>query len=148
VDLESDIVNDRLFELYKQRILSKKPLSSANIESFMLALNSFPGKNFRALLEPNLDKNGTVTLLLKEEKEPGTGVISIDNYASRFLGPYQTTLQYSDSFIPLQQTTITGLTTLHEVLKRNWGNFCFVAIILINILIPAVINEQVERSFF
>jgi predicted KAP-like P-loop ATPase len=50
--------------------------------------------------------------------------------------------------IKMQAVRINTLTTLHEVLKRNWGNFCFVAIILINILIPAVINEQVERSFF
>jgi fluoride ion exporter CrcB/FEX len=47
-----------------------------------------------------------------------------------------------------QYLMLKYLTTLHEALKRNWGNFCFVAIILINILIPAVINEQVERSFF
>ena len=37
--------------------------------------------------------------------------MSFDNFGSRFLGPYQATVTYQDSFLPLQETTLSALAT-------------------------------------
>jgi len=37
--------------------------------------------------------------------------VSFDNFGSRFLGPYQATVTYQDSFLPLQETTLSALAT-------------------------------------
>ncbi len=89
-------------------IKTQKPLKASALESFLLQLNDLPGHSFHAVVEPQENApEGSVRLRLTPSILPGKGSLTFDNFGSRFLGPYQSTLTYQDSFIPLQQTAIS-----------------------------------------
>jgi hemolysin activation/secretion protein len=101
------VVQDYIDQLVKQR-----PVTAAEVESFLLRLNDLPGLSFRAVLSPLEEKQPAapaVKLSLIATDKAGTGSMSFDNYSSRFLGPHEFSGSYSTSLLPLQQTTISGL---------------------------------------
>lgn len=93
-----------------EELKKKKPVSSEDLESFMLRINAMPGKEFKAVLDSS--EEGMVILLLELKDSETRGSMSIDNYGSRFAGPFQTTASYSDSFLPLQNTSVSILSSL------------------------------------
>jgi hemolysin activation/secretion protein len=98
---------------YMDRLQADHPVTADAVESFLLRMNDLPGYEFRAVLAPiEKGKPGETKLILESLAEDGKGSISVDNYSSRFLGPHEGSLGYSDSFIPLQQTTFSGLSSL------------------------------------
>ena len=111
VDIEDEGLTERaLVRALVERITAKKPLNAVDLESFMLQMNALPGKNFRAFVEPiSTEEAGITRLLLQPEKEKASASVSFDNSGSRFLGPYQVTFSYQDSFLPLQQTSLSVL---------------------------------------
>ncbi|MEM9279728.1 MAG: ShlB/FhaC/HecB family hemolysin secretion/activation protein, partial [Pseudomonadota bacterium] len=95
------------------RITRSRPLSAQALESFMLQMNDLPGQQFRAVVEPlETDVAGEVRLRVLPIESSPDAFVSFDNNGSRFLGPYQTTATYRDSLIPMQETSITALTSL------------------------------------
>lgn len=113
VVLEDVIVERPLVQNLIARITAQKPLSAAALESFMLQLNALPGVEFRAFVEPLENAEpGAVRLTLSPQDEVALGTVSFDNFGSRFLGPYQATATYQDSFLPLQRTTFSALSSL------------------------------------
>lgn len=113
VDIEDKALAERsLIQALVERIKAEKPLNAYDLESFMLQMNALPGEEFRAFVEPTPGAEAGVTRLsLRPEEESGKGSVSFDNFGSRFLGPYQVTVTYQDSFLPLQQTTLSALTS-------------------------------------
>ena len=98
---------------WTNRLLNRKPLNSAEIESVLLRLNTLAGQNYRAVLELPQDKNppqGAVRLSIVSEKAAPAARVSIDNYGSRFLGPFEITQQLTMGIIPNQKTTLSLLT--------------------------------------
>jgi hemolysin activation/secretion protein len=94
-------------------LLEKKPVTAAEVESFLLRLNDLPGLSFRSVLSPISDAGeGAVRLTLIPAKKENKGMISFDNASSRFLGPNEVFASYSANLLPLQQTTLSGLTSL------------------------------------
>jgi hemolysin activation/secretion protein len=116
VIVENDAISK--YSLIRQLITgieNKRPLRAHDLESFLLHLNALPGMAFRAFVEPSSKLgDGSVSLVLRDEKAAGTGLVGFDNYGSRFLGPYQGYVTYEQSFIPLQQTTLSLATTLFD----------------------------------
>ncbi len=101
----SYIIKDAIDELTRQR-----PLSSQQMERFLLLLNDLPGQTFGGTLSPlEGGQEGAVKLTLTATEAEGAGSISYDNYSSRFLGPNEITATYSKSFIPFHQTTVSAL---------------------------------------
>lgn len=112
----SDIIQREIAHLTKLR-----PLSSDAIERFLLLMNDLPGQSFGGTLSPfEESKDGAVKLTLTMNKGSGAGIISYDNYSSRFLGPNEIAASYSTSFIPFQQTTVSALSDT-ERSKLRYG---------------------------
>ncbi|NET71365.1 MAG: ShlB/FhaC/HecB family hemolysin secretion/activation protein [Sphaerospermopsis sp. SIO1G2] len=112
IELESDEETSRIIARYQQRLLALKPIKAQELESFMLSLNALPGQEFTALIRPYPEHNDAVKLVLQQSDEPASAAITLDNYGSRFLGPYQSSLRYSDSWLPLQQTSLSMLSSV------------------------------------
>lgn len=94
---------------YIKALIEQHPLKSSVMESFLLRLNDLPGYSFRAILSPITDaEDGAVKLILVPSKKIGHGFLSFENSSSRFTGPNQISAFYEKSFIPLQQTNISG----------------------------------------
>lgn len=90
------------------RLKKNRPINAYNLESFMLQMNELPGQKFRSIVEPiNNDNTGAVQLSLLPKAEGGHLSTQLNNYGSPFLGPYQASATYQDSFLPLQETTFS-----------------------------------------
>lgn len=110
-----ELLADSYFEGLKTDFLSNRPISAKDIESFLLRLNDFPGVSVYGTLEASNGKDeAAVDLSINVEKEKGTGFVQIDNYGSRFLGPYQLNASYRDSFIRGQSTTLSTAKSLFQ----------------------------------
>jgi len=110
VELEESLEKELFVKRLINRLVVNKPLKVGQLESFMLQINSLPGRGYEAVLKA-ID-NGAVKLVLKPIEEKNKTSVTIDNYGSRFSGPFQGTLTYRDSFLPLQQTTLSALATI------------------------------------
>ena len=113
VELDNDISKNNVVQYFINRLLAQTPLKANILESFLLRLNDLPGLSFRAVLSPlEQAPEGIVKLTLIPAPKDGKGTISFDNFGSRYLGPNEASVSYSKSLLPLQQTTISGLTSL------------------------------------
>lgn len=98
---------------YTKKLESTEPLKADILESVLLRLNDIPGFAFNAVMEPLKDgTEGAIHLHLNSQRTSGSGAASFDNFGSRFLGPYQATTSYRDSFFDLHETNIAFSTSL------------------------------------
>jgi hemolysin activation/secretion protein len=113
VELPEGVSDHRVVRGYIDRLTARRPVKSDEVERFLLQMNDLPGVSFRAVLSP-LEKGeeGATKLTLVSTNKEGNGSITFDNFSSRYLGPNELSASYSTSLLPLQQTTITGLTSL------------------------------------
>lgn len=111
--VEGEHGSNHILDKYIADLLTKRPLKSDEMESFLLRVNDLPGIRYSGVLLPAEDaNNGAVKLSLMTSEKEGSGSISFDNLSSRYLGPHQLTASYSNSFLPLQQTSLLGLTSV------------------------------------
>ena len=94
------------------RIKEERPARSETVESCLLRLNDLPGVAFRAVLSPATNTDSAVTLTLIPSPKDTSGSVAFDNYGSRFLGPNETSATVRTSFIPMQQSTLTALSSM------------------------------------
>ncbi|MFZ4125982.1 MAG: ShlB/FhaC/HecB family hemolysin secretion/activation protein [Rickettsiales bacterium] len=113
VVVKGDDPNTRISQHYIARITAEQPLRDKTLESALLRLNDLPGYNYRAVLskEAGQSREASTLTLIPQEKSARTSA-GFDNYSSRYLGPNEVSASYIDSFLPLQQTTLLGLTSL------------------------------------
>jgi hemolysin activation/secretion protein len=113
VELPKTAKTHKVIQDYMDRLTAQKPLSAQGLESFLLRLNDLPGYSVSGTLSA-LDgaTDGAVKLTLEVTDKKGKGQISFDNLSSRFLGPNEMSATHTKSLFPLQQTTISGLTSL------------------------------------
>lgn len=89
-------------------ILNHKPLNAKDLEEFVLRMNDLPGRRYQTVLKPLPNSpEGAVALVLVSSERKGTGIVTADNFSSRFLGPYTGSASYRDSFIRGQETGVT-----------------------------------------
>lgn len=103
--------NYEIIETAMSRIREQRPISTQALERELLLLNDLPGLSFQSILEPaNNADAAAVRLALIARQKPGTTILSADNAGSRYLGPYQLSASWQESFLPLQATSLTFVT--------------------------------------
>jgi hemolysin activation/secretion protein len=113
VALPDDVKDHRVVQEYIERLTAQKPVTADEVESFLLRMNDLPGYSFEAVLSPlEQSEAGATKLTLAPAEKSGKGNISFDNFSSRYLGPNELSASYAKSLLPLQQTTVSGLTSL------------------------------------
>lgn len=107
IEFDNPIQEKSVVKKLTQKLKSKKPVKINDLEEFMLRLNDLPSLSFLGSLAPVKNaEEGTVKLVVtSSEKKPQISA-SVDNYGSRFLGPYQGFINFQDSFAPLHQTSL------------------------------------------
>jgi len=109
---DQQLANLSIVRKLTEELIATKPIRASEIESFILRVNDLPGASFRAIL--TLYEEGEedqVAVQLVPFLDTSQGLISFDNYGSRYLGPYQLTGTYSTTFHPLHQTVFSASTT-------------------------------------
>lgn len=89
-----------LINKFKKQILDMRPLNALELESIILKINSLPGINARSVISNISDadsKDGSVALDVQITEEKSVGSISLDNFGSRFTGPWQALASYNFS---------------------------------------------------
>lgn len=76
-----------LIKSYANRIVTGQALNVRNLEHQLLLINDLPGVQARSILSPSPDAPGGADLLVIIERDPLEGIVSIDNFGSRYLGP-------------------------------------------------------------
>ena len=114
VDMDDKLRENYVVRAYIDRLLAEKPLKAEDMESFLLRLDDLPGYAFRAVLSSPEDggDDGAVTLTLIPAPKDGSGSAGFDNFGSRYLGPNEASAAYATSLLPLQQTSVSGLSTV------------------------------------
>lgn len=75
-------------EQYASQISKGGPLNARDLERELLIINDLPGVMARSVLSPSATP-GAADMLIILSYDPVDGMISADNYGSRFLGPVQ-----------------------------------------------------------
>jgi len=113
VILDGETAEESVVQEYIAQIKAKKSLKSQEMESFLLRLNDLPGYDFSGVLSAlEGGEEGALELILTSKEKIGSGSFNFDNNGSRFLGANQASLSYSASLLPLQQTSVSGLSSL------------------------------------
>ena len=115
VELPEKVQKNYVVQGYINKLMLQKPTSIEAVESFLLRLNDLPGYSFRSVVSPIDNKDGNeneTKLILIPVEEKSKGTISFDNFSSRYTGPNEASASYSTSIIPLQQTSIGGISSL------------------------------------
>lgn len=81
----------RLVRAYLEKATKKRPLNIKELERGLLLVDDLPGITARAVMSQAQDAVGGANLSLLLSHDPYSGLVSVDNYGSRFLGPLQTT---------------------------------------------------------
>lgn len=75
---------------YAQKIVGAKPVTNKVMERYLLLANDLPGVTAQAVLAPAQgNEPGAATLIVTAKRKPLDLFASVDNYGSRFSGPYQ-----------------------------------------------------------
>jgi hemolysin activation/secretion protein len=116
VKLDDPLAQNTTVKQLIEKLLSYRPVKAEQIERVLLRLNDLPGVELRAVLEPMTTiegAEGAVRLVLEpRESKPVFGSVSVDNYGSRFLGPYQAQAQAQITYWPGQKTTVALMSSL------------------------------------
>lgn len=88
-----------IIEGFKQKILDMRPLNALELESIMLKINSLPGINARSIISnlEGVNATSSVSLTIQISDDQPQGDLSVDNFGSRFTGPWQTSVGYNFS---------------------------------------------------
>jgi hemolysin activation/secretion protein len=113
VEMQNTLYDSALLQSHIRRLLRQRPLTSAQLESFLLRVNDLYGIEFSGVLAPiDEESKGGVALTLVPRPEKGSGSVTFDNNNSRFLSPHRLSATYSTSFLPLHQTSLSAVTSL------------------------------------
>lgn len=77
-----------ILDAFAERIRAEKPLTSQALERHLLLIGDLPGVNVQSVLEPSPTEFGAADLTIVVSHLDVEGFLSVDNYASEFVGPY------------------------------------------------------------
>lgn len=122
VELPKELKDNYVVKEYVKHLTNIRPLTSKSLENILLGINNLPGNFVKGTLTeiPNA-QDGAVKLVIDKSKKEGSGQISLDNYSSRFLGTNEVSFNYTNSFIPLQQTTLSGINSFPLQRLNHFG---------------------------
>lgn len=108
-------VNMGNIEAYASQIRTGGPLNVRHLERELLIINDLPGVSARSVLSPSPSVTGAADLLIVVEYDPIDGLIGLDNFGSRYLGPTQLSAAVTlNSMLGLNEA-ITAQTVLAPV---------------------------------
>ncbi|MBI1274347.1 hypothetical protein GC177_00040 [bacterium] len=116
VAIQGDLPETGVIQGHIERIEAQRPIDIHTLERHLLLLNDLAGISVRGVVEP-IEQNtpgftpGAVRLVLMGEKETSSPAVTVDNYGSRFIGPYQVTGRYSIAGLtqPYHDISVVGL---------------------------------------
>lgn len=122
IDYNGDVKSPDIVRQYAKDLTQIHPVTSYEVESFLLRVNDTQGLIYRAVLSPleNPPMEGAVLLTLTPEKEEPGAIITFDNYGSRFLGPHELSGTFNFSIAPLHETNLTVLSDM-EAEELHYG---------------------------
>lgn len=122
---DTPIKNDRLVKLATKVILEERPSNIDTLESQLLRLNDFFGISFTSVLKKGQNnKEGTSTLVLQPVVTDDAAInLSINNYGSRFIGPYRASANYEASFWRYHKTSILTMFSVSDFEQLVSGGF-------------------------
>lgn len=88
-DTEPDKATKLVRQLAAQVKGQKTPLNVADLERSLLLINDLPGVKARSVLSPSPTKTGSADLTIILDRTLYDGMVSFDNYGTRYLGPGQ-----------------------------------------------------------
>lgn len=89
VNFEGDSGGDRdLLECYAKKIMAERPLRIQTLERYMMLMNELAGVKAKSVLTRS-DAPGAADLTVKLKHKMVTAFVGVDNYGTRFVGPYQ-----------------------------------------------------------
>lgn len=96
----SDPEATALIRQYADRVKSQGgALNVRDLERWMLLINDLPGVNARGVLSPSATTPGAADLTVISDRQLMNGMVGLDNYGSRYLGPTQLTVAGSTNSI-------------------------------------------------
>lgn len=108
---DGDVPSYQMVNMVLQPWRNKKLLNVNDLEATLLLINDLPGIHVQSVLEPQTKEANTGALVLrlvfsKEDKVGGR--FSLDNYGSKFIGPYQfgASTSLNNSFGYMAETNI------------------------------------------
>jgi len=96
-----------------EKIKASRPLKAGDLERYLLIANDLPGVRVRAVLSPSQAGVGAADLTLVASVKKIDGSLSLDNYGSKYLGPWQLSIGagLNQVFGANDQWRFTGVTT-------------------------------------
>lgn len=82
-------INMAGIQAYARQISTGGPLNARNLERELLLINDLPGVTARSVLSPSQTKTGAADMTIVLDYDPVDGLVSVDNFGSRYLGPLQ-----------------------------------------------------------
>jgi hemolysin activation/secretion protein len=79
----------RQIESMAARISTGRAMNIKDLERYMLLINDLPGVRARGILAPSPTQAGAADLSILLQRDPFEGIVGIDNYGTKFLGPVQ-----------------------------------------------------------
>jgi len=139
VDVPAEVKDHYIVQKYISKLMLEKPTTINNVESLLLRLNDLPGYSFRSVISPIDDSEGEVKLSLIPSDKKGKGLISIDNFSSRYVGPNEMSAAYSTSFFPMHQTSVAVMSSL-PIDRLSYGAFSHSVVISPNTTLTTSIS--------
>lgn len=95
-------------EIYARKLMASGPVTSANLERYLMLMNDLPGVTVRSVLVPSEEIPNSAELVLTVTEKKLQGVASTNNFGNTFLGPQQTILaaQGNSLFNSTDQTNV------------------------------------------
>ena len=115
VSINKEIGRNRIVDDIIQVIKKERPLRLKTLERQHLLLGDLPGlAQYEGTLAPLKDApEGAVSLVFApRETHAKNSFVEFNNHGSRYLGPYQVLGGWQGSIIPMQQTSISGATSV------------------------------------
>lgn len=80
-----------LIRAYANHIKTNQALNVEDLERYLLLINDLPGVRARSVLSPSANTVGAAELQIIVERDLYEAFLGVDNFGSRYLGPYQAT---------------------------------------------------------
>lgn len=113
---------------YAEKMVGMRPITAKAMERYLLLANDLPGITAQAVLAPAQGGDpGGATLVIQAKKKEVDFFASVDNYGSRFSGPYQgqAGVVFNSPFGLSERIGLRGINTLGDwdelhYLEGNW----------------------------
>lgn len=110
VDGVADDSEREMIKVYADRARTSRAMNVHDLEQAVLLINDLPGVTARSVLSPSPNKVGAADLRIIVERNRFDGLVSLDNYGSRYLGQYEATAAFAaNSLLGLNERIGTQL---------------------------------------